>query len=192
MNQRTIFVIDTSALIIDPDIFYRLGDNFIDVPTAVIKELDGLKRHIDPDDPTARSARKVSRFLDELGGCQNIATGAHISTGAYICISKDYTDIDELASHADNKIVGTAIRLNDERSEEVVLISSDANVRNITRAYGITAVNYHQGTSLYRRTSIERLLARFIAWISKIKNFQGYSVRKEIIEDSLRQDHRES
>jgi PhoH-like ATPase len=182
MNRRTIFVIDTSALIIDPDIFYRLGDNLIVVPTAVIKELDGLKRNIDPDDPTAKAARKVSRFLDELGGNQDIASGAHISTGAYVCISKDYTIIDELASHADNRIVGTSIRLNDERPEEVVLVSTDANMRNITRAYGITAVNYPQCKKLYKRTALEKFLARVITWISKIKNFQFYSVRKEIIE----------
>jgi len=182
MNRRTIFVIDTSALIIDPDIFYRLGDNLIVVPTAVIKELDGLKRHIDPDDPTAKAARKVSRFLDELGGNHDIASGANISTGAYVCISKDYTEIDELASHADNRIVGTAIRLNDERHEEVVLLSTDANMRNITRAYGITAVNYPQCTKLYKRTAFEKFLARVITWISKIKNFQFYAIRKEIIE----------
>ena len=40
--RKKIFVIDTSVLIEDPDVLFKLGGNEIVIPTAVLKELDGL------------------------------------------------------------------------------------------------------------------------------------------------------
>ncbi len=67
MNKKKTYVLDTSVLIEDPDVFYKLGDGNIVLPTAVIREIDGLKRNPDPDDPRAKASRKVARLLDRLG-----------------------------------------------------------------------------------------------------------------------------
>ncbi len=142
MNKKKTYVLDTSVVIEDPDVFYKLGDGDIVLPTAVIREIDGLKRNPDPDDPRAKASRKVTRLLDRLGSSQDISIGARTSTGFTVRISSRYTAIDDLASNADNRIVGTAIRLKEEADENVILISTDANMRNVTRAYGIKAEKY--------------------------------------------------
>jgi len=140
-NSKT-YVLDTNVLINDPDVIYKLGANEIVIPTAVIKEIDGLKRHPDPDEPKAKAARKVTRTMDVLGSSQDISRGARTSTGSSVRICHKYAGIDDLASNADNRIVGTAIQLKKETQGRVILISRDGNVRNVARAYGIKAENY--------------------------------------------------
>ncbi len=141
-KKKKIYVLDTSVVIEDPDVFYKLGDGDIVLPIAVIREMDGLKRNPDPDDPRAKASRKVARLLDRLGSYQNISTGVRTSTGFTVRICCRYSIIDDLASSADNRIVGTAIRLKEETDDTVILISTDGNMRNVTRAYGIQAENY--------------------------------------------------
>lgn len=143
MRQGNVYVVDTSVLIDYPDIFYTLGNNQIVVPTAVIRELDGIKRNPDPNERKAKSARKVSRTLDQLGRRQDIAKGARIVTGGIVRIYNRHVSIDDLASAADNRIVGAALKLIDEsKANMVTLLSGDANMRNIARSYGIKAEGY--------------------------------------------------
>ena len=158
-KKKKTYVLDTSVVIEDPDVFYKFGDGDIVLPTAVIREIDGLKKNPDPDDPRAKAARKVARFLDRLGSREDISIGARTSTGFTVRICSRYTAIDDLASNADNRIVGTAIRLKEECSNNVILVSADGNMRNVTRAYGIRAENYpfHFGASLSRPK--EKILA---------------------------------
>jgi predicted ribonuclease YlaK len=142
-EDKKIYVIDTCVLIDDPDVFFELACSEIVVPTAVIKELDALKRNPNPDNPKARAARKVIRNLDEMGRCQSMVTGAKTSSGSIVKICNRFVPIDDLASSADNRIVGTAIRLRKDTGREVILLSKDGNVRNVARSYvGIKAQNY--------------------------------------------------
>jgi predicted ribonuclease YlaK len=141
-KNRKIYVLDTSVLIEDPDVFYKLGDSEIIVPTAVIKEIDGLKKNADPEEHRAKAARKVARTLDRLGSYQDISTGAKTPVGSIIRISNQFTPIDDLASNMDNRVVGTAIRLREESGAKVILISTDGNMRSVARAYKIKAENY--------------------------------------------------
>ncbi|MGO9613521.1 MAG: PIN domain-containing protein [Dissulfurispiraceae bacterium] len=141
-ERKNIYVIDTCALIDDPDIFYKLGDNQIVIPTAVIKELDYLKRNPDPKEPRAKAARKVVRTLDMLSSQQNIAAGAKTSAGSIVRIIGRHMPIDDLASNADNRVVGTALKLKEETHGKVILVSTDGNMRNVTRSYGIEATGH--------------------------------------------------
>ena len=137
-----VLVVDTCVFIKDPDIFYKIGNDEIVVPGAVIKELDGLKRHPDPENPKARAARKVSRILDELGSRQDISKGARTSAGSTVRIFTSYKMIDDLASNADNRIVGAALALREKTGRDIVLVSMDGNMRNVARGYSLTAANY--------------------------------------------------
>ncbi len=139
-KRRKVYVLDTSVVMEDPDVFYKLGDGDIIVPTAVIKEIDGLKRNA--DDIKAGAARKASRNLDRIGSHGHIGAGARTFTGSAVLITAEHREIDDLASNADNRIVGTAIRLKEDPANNVVLVSTDGNMRNVTRAYGIRAENY--------------------------------------------------
>jgi predicted ribonuclease YlaK len=144
MNEmrENIYVLDTCVLINDPEIFGKLGYGQIVIPTAVIKELDCLKKNPDPKEPRAMAARKVARTLDTLGSSQNIASGAKTSMGSTVRIINRYVPIDDLASNADNRIVGTALKMKEETQGRVILVSTDGNMRNVTRSYGIEATSY--------------------------------------------------
>jgi len=138
-EKKTVYVLDTTVLIDDPDIFYKLGDALIVVSTAVIRELDGHKKS--GKEHIARAARKVSRFLDNLSSYSDIAAGAKISTGGVIMITPQYELIDDLASEADNRIVGAAIYLKRDY-EDVELLTTDTNMRTVARVYGIKGEFY--------------------------------------------------
>jgi len=141
LEMEDVFVLDTSVIIDDPDVFFNLGRRWIIVPAAVITELDGLKHS--NNSKKAFAARKASRTLDNLGYLQNIAFGAITSVGSIVKIFSRYETVSDLASWADNRVVGAAVRLREENKHyNVVLVTNDRNMRNITRAYGLTAENY--------------------------------------------------
>ncbi len=142
--QKTIYVVDTSVLIEDPEVFFRLGRCQIVIPMAVMKELDGLKKSTNP--ARAGAARRVTRILDELSSNQDIAHGANTSSGSVVRIFSRHMTIDGLASDADNKIVGSALRLKLETGNaNVIVLTTDGNVRNVARSYGMKAQNYPSG-----------------------------------------------
>ena len=58
MNKiRKIYVLDTSVVIEDPDVFSKFSDVDIIIPTAVVKEIDGLKKNPKRDETRAMAAR---------------------------------------------------------------------------------------------------------------------------------------
>ena len=179
MKQKT-YVVDTSVLIDDPDLFYKLGKSRIVVPTAVLRELDGLKNSTVA--ATASSARKVSRTLDKLGNTQNIASGARTSAGSIVVIYNRYQTVNDLASYADNKIVGTALKLNEEAGTHITVLTTDGNMRNVARAHGLRAEPYpllhndrhaeSEGTSStsFKRNIITALIAAVLILYFIIRN----------------------
>lgn len=141
LEMEDAFVVDTSAIIEDPDVFFNIGRKWVIVPTAVIRELDGLKLRTNLK--KAGAARKASRTLDNLGYLQNIAFGALTDAGSIVRIVNRFKKVDDLASSADNRIVGSAITLQIENKHyNVALITNDRNMRNVARSYGIRAEGY--------------------------------------------------
>jgi hypothetical protein len=63
--MEDVFVVDTSVIIKDPDVFFNLGRKWIIVSTAAIKELGGLKWST--DSKKAGAAKRASRTRDDLG-----------------------------------------------------------------------------------------------------------------------------
>ena len=141
LEMEDAYVVDTSVIINYPDIFFNLGKKWVIVPTAVITELDGLK--LSPDLKRANAAKRASRILDDLGYSQNIAFGAVTTAGSIVKIFNRYVTVRDLASWADNRILGTAVKLKSENKHyNVVLVTADRNMRNVSRAYGIVAKNF--------------------------------------------------
>lgn len=137
MEKKKTYVLDTTVLIYDPDIFYKLGDADIVVPLAAIKELDGLKKS--DMELAAQAARKIARTLDRWGSYTDLVAGAKLPTNARVYIYTDYDNVDGLESQADNKIVGAALKIKREKDIDVILVTTDTNMRTIAGAYGIKA-----------------------------------------------------
>lgn len=160
MEKKKTYVLDTTVLIYDPDIFYKLGDADIVVPLAAIKELDGLKKS--ESDLVAQSAKQVTRMLDRISSYSDIKeTGGKVSSGARIFIETSYEKVEGLASEGDQKIIGTALYLKKKGVENLILATTDTNMRIVGRTYGIrvehmpytTEGNHEEGCSYKTSTN---------------------------------------
>jgi predicted ribonuclease YlaK len=134
MTTSKTYVCDTTVLIEDPDVFYKTGGQFV-IPLVVMRELDGLKKSDDMN--VAKAARQVSRTLDRIGSYADLTKGVELSTGSILKILNAYDRVDALASDADNKVIGTALKLRREGAGDVVLVSTDGNMRIVARALGV-------------------------------------------------------
>ncbi len=134
-SEMKVYVLDTSALLAYPDLIFRLQDCEIVIPEAAVRELHGLRHsnHM----LLAKTAEKVLNTLPFSG--YHLSQGVRLFTGATLRISSKYERIDDLVSAADNKIVGAAISLRRKIGAGVTVLSADTNMRNVARAYGLTA-----------------------------------------------------
>jgi len=140
MEKFKAYVPDTSALQLETDLMYRIGESLIVIPTAVIKELDGLK--YSSRELVARAARKVARTLDRIGNYGDVVYGVRFSIGGILHIYSGYEVIDDLYSDADNRIVGAAIKIKEELRCTVTLVTTDTNMRHIARTYWLKTELY--------------------------------------------------
>jgi rRNA maturation endonuclease Nob1 len=138
-EKSNTYVIDTSVLIYDPDSIYKVGRSTVIIPEAVLREIDGLKNS--DKDMVAQAARKIGRLLDNLSSRGSLRSGVLLGNSGTLCVINDYLKIDVLASEADNKVVGTALKLAEKR-KKVTLLTNDANMRSSARIYGLVADSY--------------------------------------------------
>ena len=138
-------VLDTSALVADPEgVFNAFGDRDLVVPLAVLEELDGLKKRLDP---VGRAAREVLRTIERLrltsGG--DLTSPVALASGGTLRVALNGVDVGRLREHgldedkADNRIIGVALGLVD-RSPKVTVVSADAAVRLKAATFGLEAI----------------------------------------------------
>lgn len=118
------YVLDTSALINYPDIISSIKGHNVVIPSAVIRQLDYLKKS--NDESVAWCSRRASQSIEKYQRMKNIT------------ITKDMVNVNMLNSGADNQIVGTGIWLKNQ-GHNACLLSTDRNMRIAARAYGVGA-----------------------------------------------------
>ncbi|MCC7412519.1 MAG: PhoH family protein [Gammaproteobacteria bacterium] len=152
-----LFVLDTNVLIHDPTSMFRFQEHDVFLPMVVLEELDAAKKGTSE---IARSARQVSRFLDELIGTAdraNIERGLALpapvngaaaapATGRLFLQTRSLPgELPEPlpGNRPDNTILGTTLGLLTLRADRhVVLVSKDINLRIKARLLGLTAEDY--------------------------------------------------
>jgi predicted ribonuclease YlaK len=88
------------------------------------------------------AARQVARDLDRLSSYSDMTVGAKLSTGGILKIISDHDKvIVPLVSDADSIVIGTALKLNREVGN-VMLLTTDGNMRTATRKRGCSAECY--------------------------------------------------
>jgi len=75
------FVLDTNVLIHDPEALFTFEGSQVVLPLTVVEELDGFKR---TNDNRGRSARAVSRYLDELRRHGKLSEGVPLEHGGQL------------------------------------------------------------------------------------------------------------
>jgi PhoH-like ATPase len=154
VNDRAtlqLVVLDTSALISDPEAVFAFGEAEAVIPLTVVEELDSLKTR---RDDVGRSAREVVRTIEELrianGG--DIRHAVQLPGGGSLRIETNGLHLDEVAGRgldpakADNRILAAALgQASYHPDRRVTVVSNDAALRIKAAQLGLEAREHHRG-----------------------------------------------
>jgi PhoH-like ATPase len=144
--MRKTYVLDTSALIHNPNLWKHFPHCDLVIPMAVLEELDKLKKY---SDEVGRNARVCIRFLDKISDMGDISTGVLLENDALLRVDATYTDISDGRygdpHYGDSKIIACLVATNESHPErDVSLISNDFNLRIKAKSRSIDAAA-HEG-----------------------------------------------
>lgn len=140
--MQKIFILDTNVLLHDINCLTEFADNILIIPIVVIEELDNFKTQ--PDE-LGKSARLVSRKLDEFRERGSLSKGVKTESGGMIKVILDLERVlprEIILRQADNRILNTAYYYSRKEKKKVILISKDTNLRLKAEAVGIQAQDY--------------------------------------------------
>jgi len=139
---NTVIVLDTSALIADPEVIEAYDRYEVVVPLTVVEELDGLKSR---SDEVGWMARTSLRLLESrrLAAGGSLDTGLTLAGGGKLRVEVNGVQRHLLnehgldASKADNRIIGAALGIH--QKNPVVVVSNDAALRIKAAHLGLIA-----------------------------------------------------
>lgn len=139
-------VLDTNVILFDALAVTKFHNSDIYIPISVIEEVDRFKRDLGEN---GKNARHFSRFVDVLREKGKLSQGVSFdetsNSKMFVMIDIDIEGLpEELDSHkADNRILGTALYLQNKYDDEVItLITKDINLRIKADVFGIEAKDY--------------------------------------------------
>ncbi|HKY93197.1 MAG TPA: PhoH family protein [Nevskiaceae bacterium] len=164
-QKKKFFVLDTNVLMHDPTSLFRFEEHDIYVPMVVLEELDGLKKGTSD---TARTARQVSRLLDDLIADKD---HAQIEAGLSLPTTLNRKNGSVSGRHGqpatgrlyfqtrpaestlpgmlpgnkpDNSILLAALSLHSQHpGRRIILVSKDINLRIKSAIVGVHTEDYH-------------------------------------------------
>jgi PhoH-like ATPase len=144
-TRKGIVVLDTSALVSDPEVIYGYPDSEVVVPLTAIEELDGLKKRPDYTGKSAREAIRKLWALIEGVGQDEINIPIKLCNGGSLRIEVNGIHEDLVARHRldiaapDNRILNTALSVQAKEGRPVRLVSNDVSFRVKATVVGIAA-----------------------------------------------------
>jgi PhoH-like ATPase len=149
----TQVVLDTSALVADPDgVFETYAGCDLVIPLIVIEELDGLKKRLDTVGAAAREVlRRIERFRTAAGG--DLRDRCPRPAGGSVRVELNGVQTSLLREHSldpnkpDNRIIGAALGLG--QLERVSVVSNDTALRVKAATFGLSA-REHDGVDASR------------------------------------------
>ena len=158
VNDRTaqaeLVVLDTSALISDPEAVFAFAGADAVIPLTVVEELDSLKTR---RDDVGRSAREVIRTIEDLrianGG--DIRNAVALPGGGTLRIETNGLHLEEVSARGldpgkpDNRILAAALgQASQHPGRTVTVVSNDAALRIKAAQLGLDAREHHRGRVL--------------------------------------------
>lgn len=142
--MKKTFILDTNVLLHDPRSMFSFADNNIIVPIYVVEEIDNFKKELSE---LGQNARQVSRFLDELRSSGSLAEGVKLESGGLLKVVTSARKIpDEIQTDRglDGRILAVALDAKERlhKTQEVVLITQDTNLRIRSDALGLAAESF--------------------------------------------------
>tara|TARA_Y100001972_G_C7667883_1_gene338378 strand:- start:25290 stop:26606 length:1317 start_codon:yes stop_codon:yes gene_type:complete len=163
MENRKIFVVDTSVLLYDKDCLDKLVGNDIYIPLIVLEELDRFK---DKAGILGESARYINRKLDSYRDIGNLHSGVLVEEyNIFVKVwVENYTDskILSISKTNDNIIISCLEDIANKNPErKVILITKDINLRVKCDALKLNAndyfADYENIDTDYERSSVEEI-----------------------------------
>lgn len=150
------YVLDTNVLLHDPQSIFKFEDNNLAIPVEVLEELDSIKNEQSTE--RGRNARRVHRILQELlpdsrsmhegvkmpnGGTLSVIINRYLvennwSTPAMQRLRSILPDL----TKKDNRIIASALFVQDSFPPPTILVTKDVNVQLKARAVGLEAEDY--------------------------------------------------
>jgi PhoH-like ATPase len=142
--MKKVYILDTNVLIHDPLSFTKFEDNTVVIPISVIEELDNFKHTADE---RGKSARIVSRKLDEFRSKGKLNAGVKTEAGGTLIVDLDHVQVlpkEFKLLEMDNRILNTAYWY-EQKKHNSTLVTKDINLRLKAEAVGLAAEDYEAG-----------------------------------------------
>jgi PhoH-like ATPase len=150
------YVLDTNVLIHDPQSIYKFEENNLAIPVEVLEELDAIKTEQSTE--RGRNARRVHRILQELlPDSRSMLEGVELPNGGTLSViinpylaepNRRSPAMDRLRavlpdlSKKDNRIIASALYVQEQYPPPTVLVTKDVNVQLKARAVGLESEDY--------------------------------------------------
>ncbi|OGR64382.1 MAG: phosphate starvation-inducible protein PhoH [Elusimicrobia bacterium GWB2_63_22] len=142
--MKKVYILDTNVLIHDPLSFTKFEENTVVIPISVIEELDNFKHTADE---RGKSARIVSRKLDEFRIKGKLNAGVKTEAGGTLIVDLDHVQVlpkEFKLLEMDNRILNTAYWY-EQKKHSAILVTKDINLRLKAEAVGLTTEDYEAG-----------------------------------------------
>ncbi|MBI5745077.1 MAG: PhoH family protein [Elusimicrobia bacterium] len=142
--MKKVYILDTNVLIHDPLSFTKFEDNTVVIPISVIEELDNFKHTADE---RGKSARVVSRKLDEFRTKGKLNAGVKMENGGTLIVDLDHEQVlpkEFKLLEMDNRILNTAFWY-EQKKHSAILVTKDINLRLKAEAVGLVSEDYEAG-----------------------------------------------
>lgn len=150
------FVLDTNVLLHDPQSIFKFADNNLAIPVEVLEELDAIKGEQSTE--RGRNARRVHRILQELlPDSRSMLEGVELPNGGTLSViinpylvdpSRKSPAMERLKailpdlSKKDNRIIASALFVQEQFPPPTILVTKDVNVQLKARAVGLESEDY--------------------------------------------------
>ncbi|HRS53111.1 MAG TPA: PhoH family protein [Bacteroidales bacterium] len=152
VNNKKIFVLDTSVVLHNHNAIYSFEDNDIVIPITVLEELDNFKKG---NDDKNFEAREFIRILDNLSANNSLRDWIPLSDGGKatgrVKVIMNGVGINEVekifgSGKADHAILNAALTVTRENPErKVILVTKDINLRLKAKSLNIAAEDFKTG-----------------------------------------------
>ena len=150
IEEKKIFVIDTSVILYNHSAVFSFGDNDVALPISVLEELDNFKKG---NDTKNYEAREFIRTLDKLSANKPIKDWIPIkqkSKARFTVVMDETSEPDATkifhSDKADHRILNVALSLAKKyKDKRIILVSKDINLRLKAKALNLNAEDFETG-----------------------------------------------
>src|ERR1019366_1696604 len=150
VQEKKIFVLDTSVIIYDHNAIRSFKEHDVVIPITVLEELDNFKKG---NDTKNYAAREFIRYIDKISGKGTLKDWVNINGKGHGLFKIEMNQRSKVDSEkifgerkADHRILNTALYLSEQNPKrKVIMVTKDINLRLKAKSLNLTAEDYETG-----------------------------------------------